>query len=184
MHRLIVLALVALVAAVAFLPSDASAFPGATRCESQHTKVTYSRWYHATASRFGKRQPGRNVRKYGLAHRKPSRCADLRRSIRTFRRWHAPPIVTPGAGDRIPATPGVASRPYVAGGRYSIPAYIVNCESGGDYNARNPSGAYGAYQIMPGTAAAYGCSLATPAGQDACAARIYAREGAGPWSCG
>lgn len=67
---------------------------------------------------------------------------------------------------------------------YTIPSYIVECESGGDYSAQNPSGAYGAYQIMPGTAAAYGCDLSTPAGQDACAAEIYAAEGASPWSCG
>lgn len=67
---------------------------------------------------------------------------------------------------------------------YAIPDYIVQCESGGDYSAQNPSGAYGAYQIMPSTAASYGCDLSTPAGQDACAAEIYATEGASPWSCG
>lgn len=69
-------------------------------------------------------------------------------------------------------------------GGYAIPEYIVQCESGGDYNAQNPSGAYGAYQIMPGTAAAYGCDLSTPAGQDDCAGRIYAAEGSSPWVCG
>ena len=36
------------------------------------------------------------------------------------------------------------------GGPYSIPTYIVMCESGGDYGALNPSsGAGGAYQILP-----------------------------------
>jgi hypothetical protein len=67
---------------------------------------------------------------------------------------------------------------------YAIPEYIVECESGGDYSASNPSGAYGAYQIMPGTAAAYGCDLSTASGQDQCAGEIYAAEGAAPWSCG
>lgn len=77
-----------------------------------------------------------------------------------------------------------AAAPTTSSSGYSIPEYIVQCESGGDYSASNPSGAYGAYQIMPGTAAAYGCDLSTPAGQDACAAEIYAAEGASPWSCG
>lgn len=67
---------------------------------------------------------------------------------------------------------------------YAIPEYIVECESGGDYTAQNPSGAYGAYQIMPETAAAYGCDLSTPAGQDACAAKIYADVGTSAWVCG
>jgi len=67
----------------------------------------------------------------------------------------------------------------------AIPSYITQCESGGDYSAVNPSsGAYGAYQIMPSTASAYGCDLGTPAGQDACAAEIYADVGASAWSCG
>jgi hypothetical protein len=30
-----------------------------------------------------------------------------------------------------------------------IPAYIVECESGGDWNAENASGAAGPYQLMP-----------------------------------
>ncbi len=43
------------------------------------------------------------------------------------------------------------------GGPYSIPTYIVMCESGGDYGALNPSsGAGGAYQILPSTWEAYG----------------------------
>ena len=80
-----------------------------------------------------------------------------------------------------PAAPTTSS---YSGGGYAIPDYIVQCESGGDYSAQNPSGAYGAYQIMPGTAAAYGCDLSTPAGQDSCAAEIYATEGSSPWVCG
>jgi len=73
-------------------------------------------------------------------------------------------------------------------GGYSIPSYIVQCESGGDYSARNPSGAGGAYQMMPGTFHAYGGSgdpaSASKAEQDRVAARIYAAEGSAPWSCG
>ncbi len=73
-------------------------------------------------------------------------------------------------------------------GGYSIPSYIVECESGGDYSARNPSGAGGAYQMMPETFHAYGGSgdpaSASKSEQDRVAARIYAAEGASPWSCG
>jgi muramidase (phage lysozyme) len=63
-------------------------------------------------------------------------------------------------------------------------------ESGTNYstdasNTNPSSGATGRYQILPSTAAAYGCSLATPAGQDACAATIYRNQGAGAWvGCG
>jgi hypothetical protein len=73
-------------------------------------------------------------------------------------------------------------------GHYSIPASIVMCESGGDYRAVNPStGAGGAYQILPSTWASYGGSGlpqdAPPAEQDAIAAKIYATDGRGAWSC-
>ena len=73
-------------------------------------------------------------------------------------------------------------------GGYSIPASIVLCESGGDYHAVNPtSGAGGAYQILPSTWAAYGGTGlpqdAARAEQDAIAAKIYATDGRGAWSC-
>ena len=51
------------------------------------------------------------------------------------------------------------------GGPYSIPTYIVMCESGGNYGAVNPSsGAGGAYQILPSTWALYG-GQGEPAGR-------------------
>jgi Transglycosylase-like domain len=73
-------------------------------------------------------------------------------------------------------------------GHYSIPASIVMCESGGNYRAVNPStGAGGAYQILPSTWASYGGTGlpqdASPAEQDAIAAKIYATDGRGAWSC-
>lgn len=74
------------------------------------------------------------------------------------------------------------------GGPYSIPAYIVICESGGDYSALNPSsGAGGAYQILPSTWALYGGQGAPQdapkAEQDRIAAEIWADSGPGAWSC-
>lgn len=74
------------------------------------------------------------------------------------------------------------------GGPYSIPTYIVMCESGGNYAAVNSSsGAGGAYQIMPSTWAAYGGKGlpqdASKAEQDRIAALIWADSGPGAWSC-
>ncbi len=63
-------------------------------------------------------------------------------------------------------------------------------ESGSNYstgasNTNGSPGATGRYQILPSTAAGYGCSLATAAGQDACAQTIYQHQGAGAWvGCG
>jgi peptidoglycan hydrolase-like protein with peptidoglycan-binding domain len=71
---------------------------------------------------------------------------------------------------------------------YSIPAEIVQCESGGNYAAVNPqSGAGGAYQILPSTWQAYGGQgspqNAPKAEQDRIAAQIYAQQGRSAWSC-
>jgi septal ring factor EnvC (AmiA/AmiB activator) len=74
------------------------------------------------------------------------------------------------------------------GGPYSIPTYIVMCESGGDYSAVNPSsGAGGAYQILPSTWELYGGKgepqNASKEEQDRIAAEIWADSGGGAWVC-
>ena len=74
------------------------------------------------------------------------------------------------------------------GGPYSIPSYIVACESGGNYGAVNPSsGAGGAYQILPSTWALYGGTGnpedGSKAEQDRIAAQIWADSGGGAWVC-
>jgi septal ring factor EnvC (AmiA/AmiB activator) len=78
--------------------------------------------------------------------------------------------------------------PAYLGGPYSIPTYIVMCESGGNYHALNPSsGAGGAYQILPSTWRAYGGQGAPQdapkAEQDRIAAEIWADSGPSAWSC-
>jgi hypothetical protein len=152
-----------------------------------HLKTTYSGLYHAVADRHGRRAPGRNIRKWGVRTTHGTRAAtdaELARSIRTFRRWLAPPIPVASATDATPHSL-TSAQPQNAGGKWAIPGYIVACESGGDYNARNPSGARGAYQLMPGTYAAYGGDGSwSPADQDRVAARLYAAEGSSPWVCG
>jgi hypothetical protein len=75
------------------------------------------------------------------------------------------------------------------GGPYSIPTYIVLCESGGNYSALNPSsGAGGAYQVLPSTWELYGGQgepqNAPKAEQDRIAAEIYADSGTSAWVCG
>jgi septal ring factor EnvC (AmiA/AmiB activator) len=74
------------------------------------------------------------------------------------------------------------------GGPYAIPAYIVMCESGGDYSALNPSsGAGGAYQVLPSTWELYGGrgepQNAPKAEQDRIAGEIWADSGGGAWVC-
>jgi septal ring factor EnvC (AmiA/AmiB activator) len=75
------------------------------------------------------------------------------------------------------------------GGPYSIPTYIVMCESGGNYSALNPSsGAGGAYQVLPSTWELYGGEgepqNAPKAEQDRIAAEIWADSGTSAWVCG
>jgi septal ring factor EnvC (AmiA/AmiB activator) len=75
------------------------------------------------------------------------------------------------------------------GGPYSIPSFIVMCESGGNYGAVNPSsGAGGAYQILPSTWKLYGGQGAPQDGskaeQDKIAGEIWADSGPGAWVCG
>jgi chromosome segregation ATPase len=75
------------------------------------------------------------------------------------------------------------------GGPYSIPTYIVMCESGGNYSALNPSsGAGGAYQILPSTWELYGGQgaphEASKVEQDRIAAEIWVDSGPNAWVCG
>jgi Transglycosylase-like domain len=73
-------------------------------------------------------------------------------------------------------------------GDWAIPSAIVQCESGGNWGAVNPtSGAGGAYQILPSTWRLYGGSglphEASPAAQSEIAAQIWADSGSGAWEC-
>jgi peptidoglycan hydrolase CwlO-like protein len=73
-------------------------------------------------------------------------------------------------------------------GPWAIPEAIVMCESGGNFQALNPSsGAGGAYQILPSTWRLYGGQglphEAPPAEQHRIAALIWADSGPSAWVC-
>lgn len=93
------------------------------------------------------------------------------------------------AAERASAAEAEAEVDRWLGGPYSIPSYIVICESGGNYGAVNPSsGAGGAYQILPSTWQLYGGQGnpqdASKAEQDRIAAEIWADSGPSAWVCG
>jgi chromosome segregation ATPase len=73
-------------------------------------------------------------------------------------------------------------------GDWAIPQAIVMCESGGNFDAVNPSsGAGGAYQILPSTWRLYGGSgapqNASPQQQSSVASQIWADSGPSAWVC-
>lgn len=149
--------------------------------------IRYAHLHRKWTHRSGRAVVGRQIVKQGMpkrggGHRVATRV-EWRRTMAVFRRWEHPPA-PPAPPPTLQQTAGASG--YAGGsGQYSIPTYIVMCESGGDYNAQNPSGAYGAYQIMPehwngGVCSGLGRD---PAGQDACAARIWETSGSGAWAC-
>jgi septal ring factor EnvC (AmiA/AmiB activator) len=73
-------------------------------------------------------------------------------------------------------------------GDWAIPESIVMCESGGNWDAVNPSsGAGGAYQILPSTWDLYGGEGdpedASPGAQSDVASQIWADSGSSAWVC-
>lgn len=75
--------------------------------------------------------------------------------------------------------------PYPGGGSWwSVPWYIVSCESGGRWSAYNPSGAVGPYQLM-GWGAPYPANTWLEKMENhEIAADVYAGgAGAGNWVC-
>ena len=98
------------------------------------------------------------------------------------------PATTSGSSTNGSSKSAAGGSASTSTGGYTIPSGIVQCESGGNYSAVNPSsGAGGAYQILPSTWSAYGGQGAPQdapkAEQDRIAAEIYARQGASAWTC-
>jgi hypothetical protein len=167
MKRFIAPAGAAVAAAAALTPALASA-----QAPTQAHARAYEHAYHQVADKLGARVPGRNIIKDGTAHGGAT-DAETVGSMAVLQRMLVPaPSVTSGSVAGAAGVPACASE---SGDNYST----------GPDNTNPSSGATGRYQILPSTAADYGCSLATPAGQDACAQVIYANQGAGAWvGCG
>lgn len=174
---------VAALLAAGLVPATASAHRDGLRHSYQHG-------YWQVVRELGRQAPGRNIVNHGVRTRhglREASKAEIARSIRTFRRWLAPPVAPAAPGDQAVTASGSPASPAQQGGRWSIPAEIVMCESGGDYNAVNStgSGARGAYQLMPSTYYANGGDGSwSPADQDRVAARVW-NGGAGrsQWAC-
>lgn len=141
----------------------------------------YEHAYWEVARRLGRRAPGRNIITEAIKRDLALTDAQVVSSLHVLRRMLA-------AATSPTATTALAQGAAPVTGASGVPACAS--ESGTNYstgpsNTNPSSGATGRYQITPSTASAYGCSLSTPAGQDACAQLIYAHQGAGAWvGCG
>ncbi len=175
MKRLMLLPVTAVL--ITLTPGVAAAKPPT----AAHARA-YERTYQRVARTLGRRVPGRNIVRDGFAAHRPATDAETVASLQVLQRMliptTAPATMTASSAFAATPSPGGAGVPACAS------------ESGSNYstgpgNTNGSSGATGRYQILPSTAAGYGCNLATAAGQDACAQTIYQHQGAGAWvGCG
>ena len=178
-----ILGATATILAVAIPATQAEAARDRADC-GKKLERKYSSHYKKVAKRHGTRAPGRNIRKYGVLFKGntfDATCGEIKRSNRQLVKLLIAPPIMYSRNVPPPQPPaGVQSDFNVA----ALPACTWVPESGGNYNAVNPSsGAYGKYQIMPmhwngGVCTGLGRD---PSGQEQCAARIYASSGAGAW---
>lgn len=158
-------------------PSETDAFVSASRLPGSGVQRTYLNLYDKAKSRGG--DPGKNILLRGVAtddtRVRAATRAELRESIGVLKRMTAPaPAPAPTAG-------GAVSPQLEA---------IAACESGGDPTAIGGGGLYrGKYQFSYETWASVGGTgdpaAAPEAEQDARAAALLARDGAGHWPvCG
>jgi hypothetical protein len=168
------------IAVAALAPAVASAKPPTPAHARAYEKV-----YREVSHKLGPRVPGRNIVKDGVKAHRPATDAEAIASLTVLERMLTPVTTVSGSAASPSATAPVTGS--TAGGA-GVPACAS--ESGSNYstggsNTNASSGATGRYQILPSTAAAYGCSMATAAGQDACAQTIYEHQGASAWvGCG
>jgi hypothetical protein len=146
----------------------------------------YERAYREVARKLGRRVPGRNIIEDGISSHHLVTDAQVVSSLAVLDRMLAPaPTPAPSTATTSATTTSTAPVATGAGGVPSCASESGTNYSTGASNTNASSGATGRYQITPGTAAAYGCDLSTPGGQDACAQTIYANQGASAWvGCG
>ncbi|HLI58435.1 MAG TPA: hypothetical protein VKV21_02090 [Solirubrobacteraceae bacterium] len=180
MKRPLYPASLAVLTTAAAVPAVAAAKP-TTRAHAR----AYEHAYHRVARELGARVPGRNIVRLGLRNGQRPSDAETVSSLGVLERMLG---ATGATGPASAGSSAVGSAVGPAAGAAGVPACAS--ESGSNYSTgpdnTNPStGATGRYQILPSTAAAYGCDLSTPAGQDACAQVIYEHQGASAWvGCG
>jgi hypothetical protein len=176
MKRLIVPASLAL---AAVMPAGAAAKPTTPAHAS-----AYEHAYAQVVQKLGRRAPGRNIIKDGVAPNRAATDAETVASLAVLERMLAPSTGSVAPRGSTTAT-STAAPTAGAGGVPTCASESGTNYSTGSSNTNASSGATGRYQITPSTAANYGCDLSTPAGQDACAQTIYAHQGAGAWvGCG
>jgi hypothetical protein len=149
----------------------------------------YENAYREVSQKLGPRVPGRNILKDGRKDHGTVTDAQTVSSLNVLERMLTPALAPGAASDAAGSgAPGSSAALASSAGGGGVPACAS--ESGGNYstgsaNTNSSSGATGRYQILPSTAAAYGCNLATAGGQDACAQTIYRNQGASAWvGCG
>lgn len=196
MHRFIT---AAITTTIAVLVPAATAAADRAEC-SKPLEAHYSAHWHAVrdagkAGKLPEGAQGRNIRAQGMRYRahggyrvRDARCGELRKSLAQLRALRSPtpppgaPLLTRTTGGGQPPA-GVASA--------GVAANLPGCadESHGNYstgpeNTNPSSGATGRWQTLRSHYAAGGVCAGldlSPAGQDTCAARIYAEQGAGAW---
>lgn len=132
---------------------------------------SYSKHYDKVARVHGTRAPGRNIRKWGVVKRNQTvrfaRCSEIRRSLRQLKSLLAPPpapytnvsTAVTAATDPAQMPSGVQTATTVSSGGSSNPMVDPNCESSGNPQIVDPSGAYwGKYQFDQQTWVAHGGS--------------------------
>lgn len=174
--------------AVVALATLGVAAPTAT-AEGRHTCDKAYEARVLVKKKHGDRAAGRNICRFGVKHSNGDVVEATRgQKVRYYK--HLKALLTPytAAGKARQRPARVAKPVYV----YSIPTYIVMCESRGNWravNTSNPNRPAGAYQIITSTWLAYGggayaptADAAAPWQQSIVAARI-ASGGYGQWEC-
>jgi hypothetical protein len=153
------------------------AVPGGALADSLANQTGHLR--REVVKAFGHRAPGRDIMRRGV----------LERNGRTHRPTSAELTAYRDALSRMlaPTSSRAGSASAGASDSGNLPTCTWQPESGGDWNAVNPSsGAGGRYQILPSTWAAYGGSGlpqdASPAEQNAIAERIMQSQGPSAWA--
>lgn len=165
----------------------AVAVPGVASAQLSHRQyVAYGKAYGHVVHVFGYKTAGCKLIGPHTTCTGAATDARILKSTGVLQRMFAPrPVVHYSTTPTT--TTGYHSYSYSGGGGAGgILAHIRACESGGNYSTNTGNGFYGAYQFTQGTWNAMGGSGnpadASPAEQDALAAKLYAGgAGAGNW---